>query len=298
MTIKRHVLTRREFLKSSSAAVAGTMLLGSPESVFAKPETKTRVVLVRNEDVLDDKGRLNADVLAEMLDEAVTTLLGEPDPGKVWGQLFDADDVVGVKSNEWSYLRTPYELEAAIRERILATGVNEKNLAIEDRHVRGNSIFREATALVNVRPLRSHHWSGVGSLLKNYIMFVRRPDFYHDDACADLGMIWHREEIKDKTRLNILVVLTPLFHGVGPHHYSAKYTWAYKGLLVGTDPVAVDATGVRILLAKRKAYFGEDRPINPPPKHVFLADTRHGLGTADPAKIDLVKKGWMEGVLI
>ena len=44
-------------------------------------------------------------------------------------------------------------------------------------------------------------------------------------------------------RLNILVMLTPQFHGVGPHSFSSRFTWPYGGLLVGTDPVAVDATG-------------------------------------------------------
>jgi hypothetical protein len=85
---------------------------------------------------------------------------------------------------------------------------------------------------------------------------------------------------------------------VGPHHFTPKYTWPYCGLLVGLDPVAVDSTGVRILLAKRQAFFEEERPINPPPKHVFVADTRHHLGTADPGKIELVKIGWKDDILI
>jgi hypothetical protein len=68
--------------------------------------------------------------------------------------------------------------------------------------------------------------------------------------------------------------------------------------LVGFDPVAVDSVGVRILLAKRREYFGEVRPLNPPPKHIFLADTRHRLGRADPEKIDLVKVGWKKDILI
>jgi hypothetical protein len=101
-----------------------------------------------------------------------------------------------------------------------------------------------------------------------------------------------------KTVLNILVMLTPLFHSVGPHDYNPTYTWKYNGMLVGLDPVAVDATGVRILMAKRRDYFEEDRPINPPPKHVFLADTRHNLGTSDERKIELIKLGWEDGRLI
>jgi hypothetical protein len=274
------------------------MLLGSSGPVFAEPEKKARVVLIRNEDVLDADGHTKSDVIATMLDEAVTVLLGEKDPEKAWQQLIKPDDVVGIKSNVWSYLRTPPELEAAIEERVVAAGVKQKNISIDDRGIRGDHNFQNATALINVRPLRTHNWSGVGSLLKNYIMFVPEPQAYHDDSCADLAKIWKMPELKGKTRLNILVVLTPQFHGTGPHHFNPKYTWPYKGLLVGLDPVAVDSTGVRILLAKRREFFEEDRPINPPPKHVFLADTRHGLGTADPNRIELVKVGWEEDILI
>ena len=93
-------------------------------------------------------------------------------------------------------------------------------------------------------------------------------------------------------------MLTPQFHSVGPHGYSPEYIWPYKGLIVSTDPVAADSTGLRIIEAKRKEYFKEDRPLSPPAKHIELADTRHHLGTADVKKIDLVKIGWDENILI
>ncbi|MCK4701247.1 MAG: hypothetical protein KAT38_12955, partial [Bacteroidales bacterium] len=64
------------------------------------------------------------------------------------------------------------------------------------------------------------------------------------------------------------------------------------------DPVAVDSVGVRILENKRKEYFGEERPLNPPAKHILLADTRHKLGNANPEKIKLVTIGWKEGILL
>jgi len=255
-------------------------------------------VLIRNKDVLDDLNAPKPDVLQEMLDEAVAALVGESDPAKAWQTIAGPDDVVGIKSNIWPSLGTPEALEDAIENRLLEAGVDEKNISVNDQQVLRDPVFRDATALINVRPLRTHDWSGVGSLIKNYIMFVDTPSSYHGDSCADLAKIWKLPSVEGKTRLNILVVLTPLFHGIGPHHYNPKYTWAYKGLLVGFDPVAVDATGVRILQAKRRAFFEEDRPLNPPPKHVFLADTRHHLGTADPEKIDLIRLGWQEDSLI
>ena len=109
---------------------------------------------------------------------------------------------------------------------------------------------------------------------------------------------WKLPNVVGRTRLNVLVMLTPLFHGSGPHHYNPKYIWQYNGLLVGTDPVAVDSVGARIIEAKRKDYFKEERPINPSPKHIQLAETRHGLGIANPDRIDLIRLGWKDDSLI
>ncbi len=297
--MKKHVVTRRDFLKTtSSAALAGALLMGSTEKVVSEVEKKSRVVLVRDNDVLDGSNNFNADIMQKMLDDAVTTLLDEKDPVEAWKKLVKPEDIVGIKTNVWQHLPTPSELEAAIEKRLIDAGVSADNIGIRDRGLYEDKIFKNATALINTRPMRTHHWSGVGSLLKNYITFSSSPSSYHDDTCADLATLWQLPLVAGKTRLNVLVMMTPLFHGVGPHSYSPEFTWPYKGLLVGTDPVAVDATGVRVLLAKRREHFGEDRPINPPPKHVFLADTRHKLGVADPEKIDLVKIGWQDGVLI
>jgi uncharacterized Fe-S center protein len=146
--------------------------------------------------------------------------------------------------------------------------------------------------------MRTHDWSGLGTLLKNYIMFVSQPWMYHGNACEKLGAIWQKSYVKDKTRLNILVMMTPLFHGVGPHHYSKSYIWPYCGLVVSTDPVAADAIGADIIQAKRNEYFGKERPISPRPLHIEAADTRYGLGNSQPARMELIKLGWEEGVLV
>jgi hypothetical protein len=185
-----------------------------------------------------------------------------------------------------------------LKSKALNVGIKNENISIADRRVLSDKVFMNATALINVRPMRTHNWSGVGSLLKNYVMFLENPASIHPDSCADMAQLYMLPKTVGRTRLNILVMLTPLFHGVGPHHFNKKFTWKYNGLLVGFDPVAVDSVGLRILQAKRLDYFGEDRPLNPPAKHVMLADTRHHLGTADPAKINLVKMGWKEDLLI
>lgn len=291
--------TRREFLKgSTSAALAGALYMGSTSPLMAGGEKKSRVVLIRNPKVLDDQYKLDDGLLQEMLDKAVCAALGEEEANSAWRSIIKPDDVVGIKTNVWHYLPTPPVLEQAIKTRVMACGVPEEKIRIRDRGLLSDDIFTRATALINTRPMRTHYWSGVGSLIKNYIMFVPSPSDWHNDTCADIGKLLELPLVKGKTRLNILVMLTPLFHGSGPHHFNPEYVWPYAGLIVGTDTVACDAVGVSIIQNKRNEYFGEERPISPPPKHIFLADSRHHLGTADLSKIELIKLGDEDGILI
>ena len=71
-----------------------------------------------------------------------------------------------------------------------------------------------------------------------------------------------------------------------------------NSIIAGTDPVAVDATGVRILEAQRRAHFKENRSFSVSPKHIQVAQDKYRLGVADPGRIELVKLGWTEGSLI
>lgn len=291
-------LTRRDFLRGTAYATIATVI-GTTVTAegTAKPDKRSRVVLIRHPDALDKDHKPNPEIIQRMLDDGVKILLDSDDTAEAWRQLINPDDSVGIKTNVWAYMPTPKELEEAMWRRIEDVGVKRDRIRIDDRGAR--KTLADCTALLNARPLRTHHWSGIGGCLKNYIMFVRLPFRYHPSACADLGHIWTLPIVKGKTRLNVLVVLRPLFHGRGPHHYSPQYVWDYKGLLISSDPVALDAVGVQLLSAKRREYFGEDTSF---PKrtihHVIYAEVRHHVGVSDPERIDLVKAGWTEGVLI
>ncbi len=299
MRKNKKTITRRDFLQVSAyATLAMAMDARGEEKKKVGGVKRAKVVLVRDEAAIAKNGEINTTVIQKMLDDAVTSLLGKEDPVEAWKLLVKPEDVVGVKSNVWRYLPTPKEIEQAIKKRIKDAGVPEQNIGIDDRGVLKNPIFKKSTALINVRPFRTHHWAGVGGCLKNYIMFVKFPPLYHGNSCASLAKIWSLPIVKDKTRLNVLVLLQPLFYGIGPHHYDPTYSWNYKGILVGTDPVALDAVGVHLLKAKRLDYFKEDRPMKPSPRHVVFADTKYDLGTSDLKNIELVKLGWKEGILI
>ncbi len=287
------IITRRDFLRVAGGTAMATAL-GAGILREAQAEPTAKVVLIRNAEVLGSQGKVQEGILQSMLDEAVQHLMGINKPLEAWQKLFRSSDVVGIKSNDWQKLPTPKELEAVIKRRLLDVGVAEKNIDIADRGVLQNPIFLKATALVNVRPLRTHHWSGVGTCLKNYIQFVPDRPSYHGEACSSLGEIWTLPVVKGKTRLNILSVLTPQFFGRGANFFDTRYVWPYKGLIVGTDPVAVDAVGAHLLQVKRIAFFGEDRALDVPPVHIIVAEKKYHLGVSDLKRIQLIKMNWVQ----
>ena len=118
MTEKKHVITRRDFIRSGSSAVLGS-LLGLPLVTRATGQTtrKSRVVLIRNQRATEGYGSLDHGTVVQMLDDAVTVTLGTKDPAAAWRKIANPDDIVGIKSNVWNRLPTPPELERAITSR-------------------------------------------------------------------------------------------------------------------------------------------------------------------------------------
>ncbi len=292
-------LTRRDFIKTTGCAAVG-VAAGLPALAADTVATrdKSKVVLIRHPDVVSADGQCNQELFEQMLDEALVSLFDEAKPLDCWKQILSPDDTLGIKSNHWGSLATPPEVENALLKRAAEVGIPPDRFAVADHGVLDNEVFQQATALINTRPMRTHAWSGVGSLIKNYIMFSPSPPDYHDDACASLAKLWELPAVKGKTRLNVLVMLTPQFHSVGPHHFDRSYVWNYNGLIVSTDPVAADSVGLQIIQRKRKLVFGEDRPLQPTAHHIAIADREFKLGNSLAENIELTKIGWDKDILI
>jgi hypothetical protein len=310
MTGVSHKCSRREFLKNSALAT-GSLALGAslaakearggvdqiagkgPTPSAIKPRSK--VVLIRDRNVFTADGRVDAAVAGRMIDEALCELLSSTRTAEAWKQLFSQNDLPGIKTNVYGYLPTPPELNELLRTRLAACGRSDATIPVTDREA--HTLLADCTAILNVRPVRTHHWSGIGGCIKNHIMFVTNPADYHADSCADLGAIWNLPIVKGKTRLNVLLALNPLFYGRGPHNFDPRYQWNYCGIFVSRDPVAVDALGAELLRLKRIDHFGEDKAVTPT-KHIEMAEMRHGLGESDLARIDLVRVGWKDEILL
>jgi hypothetical protein len=255
---------------------------------------KATVVLIRDEAAVGAGNKPDPKVVETMLDKAVCRLAGKNDPAEAWKTYIRPDDTVGIKITLYM-ISTSKEVALAVRAGAKKAGVPDEKILVGDR---GQSPGKKkpVTALINAPSLKAHHMSGIGCVIKNYIVYHPKPASLHPNSCSELGAAWQVPAIKGKTRLIVVDGLRPMFDK-GPQ-VTPKYLWPYRGIIVGTDPVAVDAVCLRIIQAKRDAYKGEPWPVSPPPKSVAIADTKYHLGTSDPAKIHLVKLGWERDALI
>lgn len=309
--------TRRDFLKGTTfTSLAVALGLLSPEVLSTEEGKLARVVLIRDEDVLNEGLVVNKKILSEMLNSGMASLGKEKDGIALWKKLFSPKDIVGVKINVMMTL-THNELIELIVENLLKAGVEDKNIYIWDRDKVGigsaemfsrtrkfgfakdhlSNVIKKCTALVNVSGMKSHWLSGAAFSIKNWAGAIENPIKYHtEDCCSSLGKMPAIPEIKSKCRLIILDGLRPLFNG-GPQ-VDPKYLWNYNGLLLGFDHVAVDTIALRIIQSKRDEFKKQKWVLSPPPLHIALADTKYKAGTSDLSRIELIKLGWKEGMLL
>jgi uncharacterized protein (DUF362 family) len=181
-------------------------------------------------------------------------------------------------------------------ERVL--GSDDKSAGYEEKstiYASVNSRFsklltRTCDCMINVPILKDHSLAGVTIAMKNMYGVIHNPADLHGKDCspyiADLNVL---PEIKSKFRLVICDAMTGCYEG-GPG-FKPQYAWKYNGLMVATDPVALDYTGWQIIERKRKeAGLKTLEEVGRPPKYIAVAaDAQHRLGTNDPRRIALVE---------
>ncbi len=295
--------TRRDFMRGAAFAGLGAALgfrgagaagRGSAARPFEAADPRSRLVLVRDEAAVDASHAVDAKVAGAMIDRAVAAFAGVDDPVAAWRTFVKPGDTVGVKFTHCGWMRV--HTEQAVIDHVVAR-LKDAGVAA-DRIYAGDGGFpvERCTALVSVPSVKVHTLAGMAAAVKNYINFSPNASSYHGDGNARLPEIFLRPEIKGKTRLIVVDALRPYF-GPGPQ-INPLHRWDYKGILVGTDPIAVDATCLAICRAKRTLFKGEDWPINPPPRFLPSGETEYKLGTADPARIRVEKIGWAADILI
>ena len=236
--------------------------------------------------------KVDGALLETMLDTAILRVTDAPTARDGWASLIRPDDVVGLVISNFMNATHP-ELVTVVAKALAGVGVARENV----RFVQGgDQEVRDCTALLCMPAMKAHWLTGVGTVIKNYIMFSGDAPSYHRARSAKLGEIWLMDHVAGKTRLVLVDALRPMCNK-GPQ-VDPRFKWDYGGLIAGLDPVAVETTCLRIIEAKREAIRGEPWPLSPPPVCVEAADKTYGLGTSDPAAIDVEFLGWEDDRLI
>jgi uncharacterized protein (DUF362 family) len=317
-------IDRRDFIGAVAAAGAGAALVGRSRRALAQGENgKSRIVRCRRDNAIDDNDQLDEAVVKQMVDATVAKLVGADSAEAGWKALFDPDDVVTIKVNCLFGVGacTHPAVADIVAAGLLTAGVLADNITIWDRSVGdlqkcGYTIQEgpgvkvmaskwepnatqhgsingkladiltrpENTALVNVPILKTHSMPGITLAMKNHYGSFDNPNKAHANGCdpylADINDI---PAIRDKTRLIVVDALRPV--GEGGPKATPEHTWNYGAIMAAQDPVACDTVGVQII-DEWRATKGMP-PIAPKARFLQTAADK-GLGTNDPAKIELV----------
>jgi hypothetical protein len=122
--------------------------------------------------------------------------------------------------------------------------------------------------------------------MKNHYGSFNNLGKHHANLCdpyvADLNSL---DEIKGKTRLIVCDATTAICNG-GPG-YAPAYAWRYCGMLISTDPVALDTIGTEII-DKRRAEIGLPTLAESGRHPRMLASAaERGLGNTKKSRINL-----------
>ncbi|MBN1270767.1 MAG: DUF362 domain-containing protein [Candidatus Aminicenantes bacterium] len=289
------VVTRRDFIRGTVGATLGATLLG-PKWLKGKgpgqAEGRSSVFIVRDQHVMDTSMNIDKSILEKMLEQTLTKVTGKNNIKQAWLGLVNPEDVIGLVPTP---LMNPThdELIEVIKETLVSAGIPPGNI----RDAQGKSVDLDPiTALLCLPGLKAHWLTGIGTTIKNYILYSGAPRNYHHQDSAKLGEIWNFPQVKGKTRLILVDALHPVCDK-GPQ-VDPRYRWAYNGLIAGTDPVAVDTVCLKIIMAQRKKLRGEPWPLSPPPICVEAADKVYKLGTSNLKNIDIHTIGWDQDLLI
>jgi uncharacterized protein (DUF362 family) len=145
-----------------------------------------------------------------------------------------------------------------------------------------------ATAIINVPVLKDHDLSGVSLGMKNFFGAIHNPNKYHDNGCDPyIAEVCSNPLVRQKLRMVVIDGLRAQLDG-GPA-YRQGGAYPYAGIIMGSDPVAVDAVGWAEIEAWR-AKLGHKslKEAGREPRHILTAE-KMGLGTARMDDITVVR---------
>jgi uncharacterized protein (DUF362 family) len=290
---------------------------------------KSKVVIARDAKLHVQRSSVDSARLLNVLDRAMQAAYDCDTPPEAWRKVVRPGETVGLKVNclAGKGNATRVELVDAICERLQQAGIKDiiiwdrLNADLESARFRivergsgircfGNDVLgydsdlltfgsvgslvsrilsQYCDAVINLPVLKDHGIAGVTLALKSMFGAIHNPNKYHlnvgDPYVADVFML---PPIRQKVRLHICDAINAQYDG-GPS-YMPQWTWPYNGLIVSSDPVALDHVGWQIIEKKRTEMGMKSlKELKREPTYIATAaNSRHQLGTNDPNRIEVV----------
>lgn len=311
---------------SSSSTLPGPSTqpsLAKQPSPTSQPSSSTqpvaaisRVAYVTSERVLPVR-IVQQPLLKDLIREGLMLYTEQGTVEDAWHKILKPDDVVLFKFNQSgaSRLGTSQAMAEALVTSLIAAGWNPNQIMLletegslsfagktkqPDRRWQGQVVefgksgkdtfvaaLDQATAIINVPFLKTHHLATMTSCLKNLSHgLIRHPARFHGNGCDPaIGEIVASKQIRSKLRLNVVNALRVVFDRGA--EAGEREVATVGSLLFGIDPVACDAVGYGILNAARSSR--KLKPLLPSaqvPRQLNTAAAL-GLGQFDAERIDL-----------
>jgi uncharacterized protein (DUF362 family) len=297
---------------------------------ISQPPIKSKIIISSNSKIFTKSNSLDSDRLESILDKGMLSFYNVDKIDVAWGRVAKPGEVIGLKVNCLSGLgSTNIELVEIICEKLQQIGIRKNDIIIWDRQNSdledgrykikydnnnikciGNDVLgfeddfemfgssaslvcqtltRVCDGVINLPVLRDHGIAGVTIALKNMFGAINNPNKFHlNVGNPHIPDVYSYPSIKNKVRLTICDATTAQYEG-GPS-FMPHWRWNYGGLIIGTDPVALDYIGWQIIEEERKKRDLKSlKEIGREPVYIATAaDSKHNLGTNDPSKIDVI----------
>lgn len=242
------------------------------------PGTRSRVVDVRSRAVLPGSVVDEAE-LDKMLGKGLRALTARPTTPEAWRQILGEARSIVLKFNSVgaSVLGTSAPMARVLVQSLVEAGYDRRQLSLVEApdHIYNELRMRppvqswgdtipvggrneplaayvyEADAIINVPFFKTHHIAGMSGAMKNLShALIRHPALYHGNGCSPfVAQVIGHKVVSVKVRLNIANALRVVIDG-GPEASDGN-VHDHGGLVLGYDPVAVDATGLGIITTYR-----------------------------------------------
>lgn len=288
---------------------------------------KSRVAEFRRPEHFRINQRPNPERVKGLLGSSLETFFDVRDPREGLREMFSPMETIGIKVNCLSgrYMSTHVELTWAMVDLLKKSGVDEERIIIWDRSnaelkragfelntgggvkvygvdASGYStsllihrsigsftanIMKRVDKVINLPVLKDHGIVGVTLGLKNFFGAVHNPNKYHPN-CGDpyVADLYSHPLFREKVKLSVVDGIVGQYEGGPPNQ--PQWQWNFAGLLVGTDPVAVDSRGLDLIESARAEHGIRSLSEASRFPHYLKTAEELGIGNFQREKIEVV----------